>query len=1530
MFPKCSLNSYSSYLQIFGLLVLVIILIIAGIYYMRIYYQNILEKYDNSLDLSYKESKESQPGDRSTFPSHKYQDVEGTTETTGDKYTFRECKVYFTENIAACDSKTDDGTIPKTCSYTFDGWQEFDTYTDSNGSNIIYPKKIFNKDISNTNKIINAAYTSKCFKEFNDLGKGNAKPFEYSENNLVRHDSKGVTGTAIDTNFFGGKKYTSIQFLSSEDASSENNFDDVISSICSLTYTDRHRELENKIFYQFILNANNTINSIKKVKLNDEQTNFSEIQNIDPIKDFAVEGKSGIRINNNKLEIFIKSSDITKRVNIYKFIYTTNLCNASKIKTFNIKNKDINLSKFINFFGCTPERRGIAKTSPIVTNIDISVLIDLLTDQEKQKFIVQNVDYREDILRLIQEKRQAKESEIIRLLKQERDIISAKIIDYERQKSLAIEQINNYVPADKTFLGVVNLKKEGSSERIFDYKQGYINKTINEYNIPQGAIVGITTYVFINPLNTSQKEYIFIVPEGTTYDCEILVVGGGGGGGSRHAGGGGGGAVIKYGIKTLHTGNYKILVGAGGKGAQSMGEGAKGEDSLIILNNNPIFLAKGGGGGNHWSTTGNNNKDGGSGGGGGNSNGDAVSATNIPSGKYGNNGGKCTGSGNDPAREWGGGGGGGAGEAGKDSEKKIGISNIEGVNDGVIVYEDAYYQGTSALKKEGNWDMNGSPGMGIRNDSLSSIKIPVGYKVTLYYHGDFDTPSPFVLTQDTPILPDGWDNVVSGFKVEKTNINLAAAGDGGDGVIATIAGVPVLVVGAGGGGGCYIDSFSNGKGGSRSILGSVGGDGSKGSEKAKDGLPLSGSGGGGGGFDSNNRDGIGGNGGSGVVIINILHNSTTEKKENDFMLFLDELYKIEPPENKENQKISIQKDILQLNCITAFVYLQKGYYRFRADIGNEFTAKAYGNPNIRSAILGIYDESTKKTNGFYDFLPVFTYISDKKPAYLKSYLKIDKNKLYKLVYIYIANNINNLAFNLWYKYSKTEPILELTYIGYSKNIEDSKSPVKSMIIGERDKYIVFPYSGQKYTFNVPSDGIQCDILIVGGGGGGGSYGGGGGGGGVRQLSNEILSSGNYLVTVGAGGAGGIWTFGTYPIGENGGTSSIISSDYAIYAAGGGGGGSYSKEPNITPTANKTSGGGGGSGARSVSSMGGNGNGISGEGGLNPGNNRGGGGGGAGGHGSISTPTGAGDGGIGLSSTITGSTLNIGGGGGGGSWTGGTPGIGRHGGGTGAVERSGIRATAGVEGTGGGGGGGGGWTGNNNANGANGGSGIVIIRYRTINLQNRIPTSLTINESNKINGLHMYESENITDINDDMNSYLFSGTKNNNFDIDIKNKNSVYQHYYSDIMREFFSEITYNNENYIENKNFSRLAKNYLNIDSINFFNIKRYDIDIDFETKKLTEMIKEEEINIQKDTIINNLNILTTNINGLYKNKRDMNYIELIGAADACLKPNTNISDIILDESDKTYNKIPIENLRNKQNLLTPNLVSSIYIEALS
>ena len=252
------------------------------------------------------------------------------------------------------------------------------------------------------------------------------------------------------------------------------------------------------------------------------------------------------------------------------------------------------------------------------------------------------------------------------------------------------------------------------------------------------------------------------------------------------------------------------------------------------------------------------------------------------------------------------------------------------------------------------------------------------------------------------------------------------------------------------------------------------------------------------------------------------------------------------------------------------------------------------------------------------------------------------------------------------------------------------------------KIHTFLNSGQ---FNITKldIGALFEILIVGGGGGGGAgtkAAGGGGGGGVLYYQNYTLpSTGNYAITIGAGGL---------PTSKGG--NSIISGGSLTLTAIGGGSGGDGEGGAAGVSAGGVGGCGGGGGIRSDVGPGGLGTAGQGTRGGSARNGNwiaGGGGGGslsAGFAGSgTSGSTIGGNGGNGKLIDISCTAKRYGGGGGGSAEnfgsSGGTPGVGGLGGG----GRGGNPGVAGTANTGGGGGGGG-------VSGTRGGSGIVIIRY----------------------------------------------------------------------------------------------------------------------------------------------------------------------------------------------------------------------------
>jgi len=80
----------------------------------------------------------------------------------------------------------------------------------------------------------------------------------------------------------------------------------------------------------------------------------------------------------------------------------------------------------------------------------------------------------------------------------------------------------------------------------------------------------------------------------------------------------------------------------------------------------------------------------------------------------------------------------------------------------VVIYMDGYFKGASQTLAAGRYDLNQ---LTIGNDKLSSLRIPPGWKVTLYQEANFAGKSK-VLTADTPYVGNEFNDSVSSIVVE--------------------------------------------------------------------------------------------------------------------------------------------------------------------------------------------------------------------------------------------------------------------------------------------------------------------------------------------------------------------------------------------------------------------------------------------------------------------------------------------------------------------------------------------------------------------------------------------------------------------------------------------------------------------------------------------------------------------------------------------------------------------------------------------
>lgn len=290
------------------------------------------------------------------------------------------------------------------------------------------------------------------------------------------------------------------------------------------------------------------------------------------------------------------------------------------------------------------------------------------------------------------------------------------------------------------------------------------------------------------------------------------------------------------------------------------------------------------------------------------------------------------------------------------------------------------------------------------------------------------------------------------------------------------------------------------------------------------------------------------------------------------------------------------------------------------------------------------------------------------------------------------------------------------------------------------KIHTFTSSGT-FTINTVQGLGEVRMLVVAGGGGGAWNGGGGGGAGGMIEDTYIMTAGQYIVNVGAGGGGRTDDTELAAPGSNSTvdpdqsttpSASINGYDDTITAVGGGqaGPGGSGSFTTVYYTNRNGGSGAGWSAVTEAPSKETWGSYASNEGTSGQGNAGGGmvtygttstfigGGGGGGARTSGITPAqgsgpigGKGHGGSGRETTIRGSLETFAGGGGGGygSWQNTVGADGGAGGGGSGGAKDGVAPVAGSANTGGGGGGGAYSTGS--INGANGGSGIVVFRYR---------------------------------------------------------------------------------------------------------------------------------------------------------------------------------------------------------------------------
>ncbi len=99
-------------------------------------------------------------------------------------------------------------------------------------------------------------------------------------------------------------------------------------------------------------------------------------------------------------------------------------------------------------------------------------------------------------------------------------------------------------------------------------------------------------------------------------------------------------------------------------------------------------------------------------------------------------------------------------------------SAVKAADNKVVIFKDGDFQGASQQLSVGSYDIKD---LTFGNDQLSSLKVPAGYKVTLYEHGGFQGKSK-TFTSDAGWVGDDLNDITSSLKVEPSLNKQSATG----------------------------------------------------------------------------------------------------------------------------------------------------------------------------------------------------------------------------------------------------------------------------------------------------------------------------------------------------------------------------------------------------------------------------------------------------------------------------------------------------------------------------------------------------------------------------------------------------------------------------------------------------------------------------------------------------------------------------------------------------------------------------------
>ena len=103
--------------------------------------------------------------------------------------------------------------------------------------------------------------------------------------------------------------------------------------------------------------------------------------------------------------------------------------------------------------------------------------------------------------------------------------------------------------------------------------------------------------------------------------------------------------------------------------------------------------------------------------------------------------------------------------------------NVNTASGDVTIYQDINYGGRQASLGVGSYNLASLQAKGFKNDDMTSLKVPFGYKVTIYWDDNFGGKSK-VITSDTSYIGNEWNDQMSSIKVEKARTGSSGNNNG--------------------------------------------------------------------------------------------------------------------------------------------------------------------------------------------------------------------------------------------------------------------------------------------------------------------------------------------------------------------------------------------------------------------------------------------------------------------------------------------------------------------------------------------------------------------------------------------------------------------------------------------------------------------------------------------------------------------------------------------------------------------------------